>query len=126
MFDKLIKLKDTNINKCNNLMTFQLAEANEIADIIIGRIEEKINTLRELEITVDKKIAILEKLLQRAESLKMPSINKADRYDEITYLKTKGLTLEEISKLLGIPLGEAELILNLRKKSLHRQANLSR
>lgn len=124
MIDKLIKLKNNNQNKGTNLLTFQLAEASEIADMLIDRIEEKINILKQLEINVDKKIAILEKLLERAESPKMTSLYRADRYDEIVYLQTKGLSLEEISKLLDIPLGEAELTLNLKKGQ--RQANLSR
>ncbi len=124
MLNKFIRLKDSK-KKSENILAFQLAEANEITDILINRIEEKINTLRELEIAVDKKIAILEKLLQRAESLKAPSFIRDDRYDEIIYLKTKGLSLEEISKLLDIPLGEAELIVNL-KSSRNCQANLSR
>lgn len=123
MLSKLINLRDSKKNKGDNLMAFQLAEVNEIADILIARIEEKINTLQQLEMAIDKKTAILEKLLQRAESLKMPSLSRNDRYEEIIYLKNKGLTLEEISKLLDIPLGEAELILNL--KSSQRKANLS-
>lgn len=124
MIDKIIKLRDTNKNKGDKLLTFQLAEASEIADILIDRIEEKINILKQLEINIDKKIAMLERLLQRAESLKMPSPNRTDRYDEIMYLKRKGFGLQEIAKLLDIPLGEAELILNL-KSSQHR-ANLSK
>ncbi len=124
MIDKLIKLKDRNKNKDNCLTAFQLAEANEIADIIIERIEKKINTLKELEISVDKKIAILEKLLQRAESAKIPSLTRNDRYDEIIYLKKKGLSMEEISKLLNIPSGEVELVLSLKGDQF--QANLSR
>jgi hypothetical protein len=124
MLHKLINLKDMNKNKGDKLLAFQLAEANEIADMIISRIEDKVNTLKELEIAVDKKIAILEKLLQRVESLKMPSFIRDDRYDEIMYLKTKGFSIEEISKLLNIPIGEAELILNL--KSNKSRANLSK
>lgn len=124
MFDKLIKFKNRNKNRDNNLMTFQLAEAKEIADLLIERFEEKINTLKELELSVDKKIAILEKLLQRADSIKIPSLTRTDRYEEILYLKNKGLKIEEIAKLLDIPAGEVELFLNLKNNQL--QANLSR
>lgn len=117
MLDKLIKFKDKNINKNrdNNLITFQLAEANEIADLLIQRIEVKIKALTELETAVDKKIAILERLLQRSESIKIPSSSRDDRYDEILYLKNKGLKTEEVAKLLAIPVGEVELFLNLKK-----------
>jgi len=104
-------------------MAFQLAEAKEITDILIERIEEKIDILKELEVSVDKKIAILERLVQRAESVKMPSLTRNDRYDEIFYLRKKGLNIEEIAKLLGIPAGEVELVINLNKNKL--QANLS-
>ncbi len=115
MLDKLIKFKDRNKNRDNNLMAFQLAEANEIADLLIQRIELKIKALMELESAVDKKIAILERLLQRAESIKIPSSTRADKYDEILYLKNKGLKTEEVAKLLAIPVGEVELFLNLKK-----------
>lgn len=124
MFDKLIKLKNRNKNRDNNLMTFQLAEAKEITDLLIERLEEKIKTLKELELSVDKKIAIIERLLQRADSIKIPSLARTDRYEEILYLKNKGLKIEEIAKLLDIPAGEVELFLNL--KNNQSQANLSR
>jgi len=121
MLGKFIKFKDK--NNSNSLMAFQLAEAKEITDILIERIEEKIDILKELEVSVDKKIAILERLVQRAESVKMPSLTRNDRYDEIFYLRKKGLNIEEIAKLLGIPAGEVELVINLNKNKL--QANLS-
>lgn len=124
MLDKLIKFKDRNKNRDNNLITFQLAEAKEIADLLIERLEEKINTLKELELSVDKKIAIIERLLQRADSIKIPSLARTDRYEEILYLKNKGFKIEEIAKLLDIPAGEVELFLNLKNNQL--QANLSR
>lgn len=124
MLDKLIKFKGKNNDRDNNLMSFQLAEAKEIADLLIQRIEDKINALKELENAVDKKIAIIEKLLQRADLIKIPSLHRTDRYDEILYLKNKGLKIEEIVKLLDIPAGEVELFLNLKNNQL--QANLSR
>ncbi len=115
MLDKLIKFKDRDKNKDNSLISFQLAEASEISDLLIERIQQKINLLMELESAIDKKIIILERLLQKAESIKIPSTSRTYRYDEILYLKNKGFKTEEISNLLNIPVGEVELFLYLKK-----------
>ncbi len=115
MFNKLIKFKGKSEVANNNIMSFQLAEAQEIADLLIERIEQKISTLKDLESAIDKKILIIERLLQRADSIKIPSLTRTDKYDEILYLKNKGMKIEEISKLLDIPAGEVELFLNLKK-----------
>ncbi len=115
MLSKIIKLKSESKDTLNNMITFQLAEANEIADLIIQRIDQRINVLKKIESDVDRKIAILEQLLKRIECIMIPSSVRTDRYDEIVYLKEKGFELQEISRLLDIPLGEVELFLNLKK-----------
>lgn len=113
MIDKIIKLKGKDQSN-NNIISFQLAEAQEIADLLIEKIEVKINTLKQLESEIDKKILIIEKLLQRADTIKIPSL-RTDKYDEILYLKNKGMKITEIAKLLDIPAGEVELFLNMKK-----------
>ncbi|MCX7913269.1 MAG: hypothetical protein N2511_01650 [Thermodesulfovibrionales bacterium] len=123
MLGKFVKFKKRSDESINDIVTFQLAEANEIADIIIERIEKKIHILKELESDVDRKIAILEHLLKRVELVNVPSLERVDRYEEILHLKNKGFKLQEISRLLNIPVGEVELFLNLRKN--HPQAKLS-
>lgn len=115
MLSKIIKFKSESKDTLNNMITFQLAEANEIADLIIQRIDQRINVLKKIESDVDRKIAILEQLLKRIECITIPSSVRTDRYDEIVYLKEKGFELQEISRLLDIPLGEVELFFNLKK-----------
>lgn len=118
MLEKLIKLKNRNREEESNLISFQLAEASEISDLLIERIQQKINLLKEFESSIDKKIIILEKLLERAEKIRIPSTSRTDRYDEILYLKNKGFKTDEISKLLDVPIGEVELFLQLKKDKL--------
>ncbi|MCX8031332.1 MAG: hypothetical protein N3A59_07135 [Thermodesulfovibrionales bacterium] len=117
MIDKLIKIKNKDYSKKPDFISYQLTEAQEIADLLIEKIESKIKTLKQLEAEIDKKILILEKLLQKTKTIKIPSL-RSDNYDEIIFLTNKGFTPPEISNLLDIPIGEVELFLNLRRKEV--------
>jgi len=100
-------------NKERDLLTIEIAEVKEIADIIFKRLEEKIEVLRAIETSVDEKMGTLERLILRAESI-MPRLEAIDRQHEIVALSRKGLKITEIADILDIPAGEVELTLNLQ------------
>lgn len=103
--------------KSKELVAIELSEAKEIADLIVSRIEKKIEILKAIETNVDEKIVILQQLIDRLEIIKndIPPIN---RETEVLNLYRRGLKIDEIAEILDMPLGEVELILNL-------QSNLS-
>jgi|GEM_PF-2880569 len=96
------------------LLLMELAEIKEISDRIFERIEKKIEVLKDLEASVDEKIAALKRLGQEEESLRTP-LETPDRHHAVIALKQGGLKIEEIAGTLSMPLGEVELILNLNK-----------
>jgi hypothetical protein len=96
------------------LLLLELAEIKEISDRIFERIEKKIEVLKDLEASVDEKIAALKRLGQEEGSLK-PPLETFDRHHAVITLKQRGLKSEEIAGILSVPLGEVELILNLNK-----------
>lgn len=113
MIRKILKAKVKDKNKAGDntpMKDFAVIKAH--SDIIFSKIEQKIKALNAIESSVDEKIAKLERLMQRAESIKNPSAG-ADRHHELVSLTQRGLTIAEISDIFDIPAGEVELILNL-------------
>jgi hypothetical protein len=114
-----------------NVLSLEIAEIKEISDIIFRRIENKIGMLNEMEASVDRKIAVLERLLQRAEYFsnvpakapgmvrtKVPAntpaqTNGMTRQQEVIAMKQRGLKAGEIAGMLHMPVGEVEMILGL-------------
>jgi len=101
------------LKKGKELVTVELSEAKEIADLIIKKIEKKIEVLEAIESSVDEKILTLQRLIDRIEILKEDAI-PVDRERQVINLYKRGMSIEEISETLGIPAGEVELILNLQ------------
>ena len=97
------------------LLAPELSEIKDIADILFGRIEKKIEELKNIEVIVDEKIKILEDLIKRAESLTSSSESSV-HFREVIILNEKGLKIDEIARILDMPAGEVELILNLAAK----------
>jgi DNA-directed RNA polymerase specialized sigma24 family protein len=97
------------------LLAPELSEIKDIADILFGRIEKKIEELKNMEVLADEKIKILEDLIKRAESLASSSESPA-HFREVIILNEKGLKIDEIARILDMPAGEVELILNLAAK----------
>ena len=126
MDEQLLELKEKDIKKTSrskqkgkttkekSLLLLELAEIKDISDKLFERIEKKIEVLKALESSVDEKIVALKKLGQDAVSIEKPSAG-IDHKLEVLSLKKKGLGIQEISGILGIPIGEVELILNLHK-----------
>ena len=100
-------------DKAADLLTLELAEVKDIADLIFKRLNRKIEVLEAIEASVDEKLKALEKLIQKAESCKT-SLSKLDRHSEILSLGRRGMKSREIADNLDIPVGEVELILSLR------------
>jgi hypothetical protein len=101
-------------SKEKSLLLLELAEIKEISDKLFERIEKKIEVLRALETSVDEKIIALRKLGQEGVPLEKPSAD-VDNGPAVISLKKKGLRIQEIAGILGMPVGEVELILNLKK-----------
>jgi hypothetical protein len=99
--------------KSQDLLTLELAEVKDIADLIFKRLNRKIEVLEAIEASVDEKLTVLEKLIRKAESC-TTSLSKLDRHSEILSLGRKGVKSRDIADRLDIPVGEVELILSLR------------
>lgn len=113
MIKRLLKSGSTDkIEREKELLAVELAEIKEIAEMIFERIEKRMDELKKLEASLDEKISILERLIERAENIR-PSVEKDLRHNEIIALRKRGLKIDEISDILDIPVGEVELILNL-------------
>ncbi len=124
----MIAVKEKNIvEKEMNRLSLEVAEIREISDIIFRRIENKIVMLNEMEASVDRKIASLSQLLQRAEQMQgrtaaapaKPQVKTQpavmSRPQEVMLLKQRGLKASEIAGMLHVPVGEVELILGLQQ-----------
>ena len=101
-------------SKEKSLLLLELAEIKEISDKLFEKIEKKIEVLRALDTSVDEKIIALRKLGQEGVTLETPSAD-VDNRPTVISLKKKGLSIQEIAGILHMPVGEVELILNLKK-----------
>lgn len=99
--------------KEKELLSLELAEVKDIADIIFKRLNRKIEILEAIENSVDEKIKVLEKLIQKAE-VAQSSLSKLDRHGEIALMGRRGMSSREIAEALDVPVGEVDLILNLK------------
>lgn len=117
MLKRLTKKKDDKDREAaGKLLNLELSEITEISAKLFSRLEKRMKELASIEQRLDTKIAILEKLILRAERADIPSHRQQDdRYHEIAELIGKGLKVDEIANILDIPMGEIELIVSLRK-----------
>ncbi len=99
--------------KEKELLSLELSEVKDIADIIFKRLNRKIEILEAIENSVDEKIKVLEKLIQKAEAAQS-SLSKLDCHGEIVLMGRKGMSSREIAETLDVPVGEVDLILNLK------------
>jgi uncharacterized protein len=99
--------------KQQRLLTRERAEIRQISDIVIRKLEKKIELLQAMESSIDKKIAAFESLIQQAEAVKS-SGEVRNRPHEIMALHRKGMKPEDIAAVLVMPVGEVQLILELQ------------
>jgi hypothetical protein len=95
----------------------EISEFEAVADRLVERIEEKIKALKGLEARADEKIVLLDGLITRVKGLNLTaeSVKKAsgNSRDEVQSLSGKGFKADQIARILDLPSGEVELILNL-------------
>jgi DNA-binding NarL/FixJ family response regulator len=116
MLKKLTRIQNEQKQAAQKLLALQVTEIEEISEKLFTKMEEKMKSLRDIEARLDRKIAVLEELMQRVEKAEISSNQAIDsRYREITDLAAQGLNIDAIAGVLDIPKGEIELILSLRK-----------
>ena len=85
----------------------------------LGRISDAINQMADIQMkTHQKSSARFEEIEERLMELSVPSQDSSlplERRHQVLTLARQGVALEDIVKRLKAPVGEAELILNLRK-----------
>ena len=112
-------------------MTLELTEINEITEKLVQRIDNKIKILKTVEAQADQKIVILDGLISKLKNMplhdrvietaerghqnKIPSLAEKGHQEEIQSLAHKGFNSEQIARILDLPSGEVELILNLTR-----------
>jgi hypothetical protein len=99
--------------KLNDMIDVFL-ELKEISDKLCERIDRKIAELKELEKRIDNKMEEYKKLLVR-QDLNRVSKFAYDKRNEVIKLYLSGEEPTKISKIVGIPVGEVELLINLYK-----------
>lgn len=116
--DFLARLTENSRTAKGNL-TLELSEINDIAEKLVKRIDNKIKMLKTAEAQADQKIAILDGLIT-----KLKNISSSDGVGEgaekghpaeVRSLADKGFNAEQIARILDLPSGEVELILNLAR-----------
>ena len=108
----------TENEKQQRMLTRERAEIRQISEIVIRKLETKIETLKAMESSIDKKIAAFESLIQQAEAIKT-SGDVRNRPHEIMTLYGKGMKADDIAAVLVMPVGEVQLILELQTAYAH-------
>jgi len=100
-------------------ITRTVAARAEAMERDLGRISDAINQMADIQMkTHQKSSARFEEIEERLMELSVPSQDSSlplERRHQVLTLARQGIPVEEIGKRLKAPVGEAELILNLRK-----------
>ena len=109
--------KRTSSESVDRLLSLQLDEIEELSALLMKRIDDRVNALKEMEAVIDQKMKELRKLIQRAEEITEDhQVDFADyRIREVMVLASRGLKVEEIASILDLPSGEIELILAMQE-----------
>ena len=103
--------------KIQKNFTLEVMEINDIAEKLFVRINQKIRELKTVESRADEKIAILDGLITKFKkfnpSFESLTAGGEGREKEVLSLSGKGFSSEQIARILDLPVGEVELILNL-------------
>jgi len=103
--------------KIQKNFTLEVMEINDIAEKLFIRIDQKIKALKTVEAQADEKIAILDGLITKFKKINnspepLGAVGEG-RPNEVQSLFGKGFNSEQIARILDLPSGEVELILNL-------------
>ncbi len=103
--------------KIQKTFNLEVMEINDIAEKLFIRIEQKFKALKTVEARADEKIAILDGLISKFKKMNLSteslSMVGEGRQKEVLTLSGKGFNAEQIARILDLPSGEVELILNL-------------
>ena len=103
--------------KIQRNFNLEVMEVNDIAEKIFARIDQKIKALKNVEARADEKILVLEGLINQLKKIRYnldPLANVGEGHQrEIQSLFEKGFEADQIARILDLPSGEVELVLNL-------------
>ena len=103
--------------KIQRNFNLEVMEINDIAEKLFVRIDQKIKALKTVEARADEKIALLDGLINKFKKMNSTTEPLAaageGRQKEVQSLFGKGFNAEQIARILDLPSGEVELILNL-------------
>jgi hypothetical protein len=106
--------------KIQKKFNLEVLEINDIAEKLFVRLDHKIKVLKTVEDRADQKIAILDGLITKFKTMNFSTESLGDlgdgRQKEVQALAGKGFKPEQIARILDLPSGEVELILNLNQK----------
>jgi len=95
----------------------ELLEIGDITEKLMIRLDKKIKMLKALEAQADEKIALLTNLISKETGLVRSEEVRAEtprnHRSEVQDLAGKGFKSDQIARILDLPSGEVELILNL-------------
>ena len=103
--------------KIQKNFNLEVMEINDIAEKLFIRIDQKIKELKTIEARADEKIVILDGLITKFKKLNLPpgtlDMGGDGRRKEVLALSEKGFNSDQVARILNLPTGEVELILNL-------------
>lgn len=106
-----------------------ISQANSLATTFEQQLKEKNHLINKLNEKLDSRIISLNLLLNRTEALNIEGLSDTDTkalhvYDQqesIVHLYQSGKSSSEIAKVLSLPKGEIDLVLDLKKKLIELQ-----
>ncbi|MCJ7833119.1 MAG: hypothetical protein MUQ20_01880 [Deltaproteobacteria bacterium] len=103
--------------KIQKNFTLEVLEINDIAEKLFIRLDHKIKALKTVEAQADQKISVLDGLITKFKKMNLSNESLGavgeSRPKEVQTLAGKGFNTEQIARILDLPSGEVELILNL-------------
>ncbi len=96
-------------------MSLEFENFKRTAAKVFKKLDRQIEILEAIESSVEEKLVAFERLLHMADSVNVSGASGSNRRHEVLALVDRGLSIDEISQVLGMLRGEVELILNLNK-----------
>jgi len=103
--------------KIQRNFNLEVMEINDIAEKLLDRLDQKIKAFKTVEARADEKITILEGLMNQIKKMNspvQPVSQIGEGYQkEVQSLYEKGFAADQIGRILDLPSGEVDLVLNL-------------
>jgi hypothetical protein len=114
---KICETLTINQVKSKSKVAPEMIEIGDITEMLIDRLENKMKALKALEARADQKIAMLDGLITKCKNLNLTGdftgATPESHRSGVQALAGKGFKPEQIARILDVPSGEVELILNL-------------